>query len=552
MRKLGALRPDQQRADEHRMPGELVIDAGLDAVFRIGAAVEILREQRLALGVGDEIVDTAAGISPACSRPFFSHQTVFSVCSSTTTNLSLGCGRCGRRFRRRTRRPGRAEPSPVAIACSIERRSGKFQWTAARSFKPNLSAPWALFRRPVSFTLASATRVRPYDLFDRMPAPGGDRRPTRRRRCDPISGIRICQDRAPSSRLTSDIIIAFLRCSAAMRRRPCTAKRTRTSAPQAWMPRAPLFGAGLAPVRPAVLRSSSAVDDALGKRQTQGRIAEREVEPVRIEPGEPPGPSFGAEQLGCVEPHRIGMVVVHMRDRARFGLDQILRAGVSVITSRGLQIGGAGKAAVEMRGSGLKPPERKIAKAGIKLGFRMPREKTPAQAGSPGSSRATGAKAPSTVSRGWASGSPLPVEASSSDARPSSSRLAVWVDSRETRISGEPSMSVATLTREANGWPVLRSRVASAPARVARNSALGDRFRIEVRRPGRFRAADSGIRPGNGGGFVRIRPFTGLLHALNDVAAIAPVPPCLVTLPPPHGVSKAYGAGLLMLAADSC
>ncbi len=39
------------------MPGELVIDPRLDAVFRIGAAIEVLRVQRLAFGVGDEIVE---------------------------------------------------------------------------------------------------------------------------------------------------------------------------------------------------------------------------------------------------------------------------------------------------------------------------------------------------------------------------------------------------------------------------------------------------------------------------------------------------------------
>ena len=38
------------------MPGELGEDAGLDAVFRIGAAVEILGEELLALGVGEEIL----------------------------------------------------------------------------------------------------------------------------------------------------------------------------------------------------------------------------------------------------------------------------------------------------------------------------------------------------------------------------------------------------------------------------------------------------------------------------------------------------------------
>src|ERR1700687_3333224 len=37
------------------------------------------------------------------------------------------------------------------------------------------------------------------------------------------------------------------------------------------------------------------------------------------------------------------------------------------------------------------------------------------------------------------------------------------------------------------------------------------------------------------------------------LTAIAPTSPCLITLPPPHGVGKAVGAGVVMLpAADSC
>ena len=55
--ELGALRADQQRADEQRVPGELGEDARLDAVFRIGAAIEVLREQLLALGVREEVVE---------------------------------------------------------------------------------------------------------------------------------------------------------------------------------------------------------------------------------------------------------------------------------------------------------------------------------------------------------------------------------------------------------------------------------------------------------------------------------------------------------------
>ena len=48
---------DQQLTDEQRMPGELGEDAGLDAVLRIGAAIEVLCEKGFALGVGDEIVE---------------------------------------------------------------------------------------------------------------------------------------------------------------------------------------------------------------------------------------------------------------------------------------------------------------------------------------------------------------------------------------------------------------------------------------------------------------------------------------------------------------
>ena len=56
IRELGALGTDQQLADEQRMPGELGEDARLYPVFRIGAAIEILREQLLAARMRDEIV----------------------------------------------------------------------------------------------------------------------------------------------------------------------------------------------------------------------------------------------------------------------------------------------------------------------------------------------------------------------------------------------------------------------------------------------------------------------------------------------------------------
>ena len=57
MGEFGALGADQERANEHRVPGELGIDPRLDAILVIGAAIEVLGVQRFAFGVGDEIVE---------------------------------------------------------------------------------------------------------------------------------------------------------------------------------------------------------------------------------------------------------------------------------------------------------------------------------------------------------------------------------------------------------------------------------------------------------------------------------------------------------------
>ena len=54
-RELRALRTDQELADEQRVPGVFGVDADLDAILRIGAAVEVLRVQRLALRMREEV-----------------------------------------------------------------------------------------------------------------------------------------------------------------------------------------------------------------------------------------------------------------------------------------------------------------------------------------------------------------------------------------------------------------------------------------------------------------------------------------------------------------
>ncbi len=74
------------------------------------------------------------------------------------------------------------------------------------------------------------------------------------------------------------------------------------------------------------------------------------------------GSVLGAEELGRVEPDRFGMVGIHMRDRARFGVDQILRAGNVGHDVGGFQIGGAGEAAIEMGGHDVSRQNEKSAK----------------------------------------------------------------------------------------------------------------------------------------------------------------------------------------------
>ena len=104
------------------------------------------------------------------------------------------------------------------------------------------------------------------------------------------------------------------------------------------------------------------------------------------------------------------MVGVHMRNGALFRLDQ--RGGIRQIGQHlgGTEIGGTGKAAVEMRRCNVHAPEGEIAEAGIELRLR---DGAPGSGGGCGRSsapsRSTGAKAPSTVSRGCARASPLPV-----------------------------------------------------------------------------------------------------------------------------------------------
>src|SRR5580704_6683701 len=54
--EFGAIGPNEKRADKQRMPSELREHAGLDPIFRIGAAIKILGVDLPALGVIKKIV----------------------------------------------------------------------------------------------------------------------------------------------------------------------------------------------------------------------------------------------------------------------------------------------------------------------------------------------------------------------------------------------------------------------------------------------------------------------------------------------------------------
>ena len=55
--QFGEFRADQKLADKQRVPGIFGVNAHLDAVARIGAAIEVLREQGLALHMRAEVAE---------------------------------------------------------------------------------------------------------------------------------------------------------------------------------------------------------------------------------------------------------------------------------------------------------------------------------------------------------------------------------------------------------------------------------------------------------------------------------------------------------------
>ena len=137
---------------------------------RVGAAVEVLREQRLALGVGEEIgeqrvemLDRHRIVVVPPDDAGRSRRRGRRICPS-------GCGRCGRRCRRPAGRVRRyALRGPAArVRRAAARRGSSARRPGPR--KPKRSAPKSLLCSPVSIIKRFLSNCR-YDEFRKSDCP---------------------------------------------------------------------------------------------------------------------------------------------------------------------------------------------------------------------------------------------------------------------------------------------------------------------------------------------------------------------------------------------
>src|SRR5580693_2291792 len=66
---------------------------------------------------------------------------------------------------------------------------------------------------------------------------------------------------------------------------------------------------------------------ALAKLQPHRRVTAGKIETVRVESRQSLRPVFRTEKLCCIEAHCLGMIIIYVRDRTRFRLQQILGVG---------------------------------------------------------------------------------------------------------------------------------------------------------------------------------------------------------------------------------
>ena len=110
--EFGLLGADQQLANEQRVPGEFGEDAGLDPVFRVGAAIKVLREEFLAFDMLDEVGEKIVEVLLRHFAVAVPPDRVFGERRRQRYAYPSGYGRCDGRSPRRARRLQPGTPRP--------------------------------------------------------------------------------------------------------------------------------------------------------------------------------------------------------------------------------------------------------------------------------------------------------------------------------------------------------------------------------------------------------------------------------------------------------
>ena len=163
------------------------------------------------------------------------------------------------------------------------------------------------------------------------------------------------------------------------------------------------------------------------------------------------------------------MVLVHVRDGAGLGGDELVGIGEVGREPLRRHLGDAAEAGDDVGAGDVEPPEREVGEVDVAGRLGVAGEVAAARRGVVGI-RGTEADEPAldAGTRRRESRSPSPAVATRSEARGSAARFAVWTARSERSSTGAPLGNVATATSEAKGAPVPGLSVASEPWRAAR------------------------------------------------------------------------------------
>jgi hypothetical protein len=118
--------------------------------------------------------------------------------------------------------------------------------------------------------------------------------------------------------------------------------------------------------------------ERLREGQAQDLVAKRHLDAVRVDADQAPGALPRAAELRGIERHRVGMVVVHVRDGLSLEVVEVEQLGEirqQILLPHAI---GSAEAAVEAGGRDLQAPEGEIGKVHIELGLGMLQQIAPA------------------------------------------------------------------------------------------------------------------------------------------------------------------------------